>query len=94
MNISDQLMKIHAYICKVSAERDQFNQCKVKWFLDYPNPCECTKLVIGGFTTWSPNRHFTPVYSEHPLLSDDISVFRMHYGIECRVKSKCYSWAL
>ena len=83
------MIGIHSYTCKVTAERDQLNKCKVKWVLDYLDPCECTRLAIGGFTLWIPQRQYTPVFAESPLVSDDISKFRMHYGIECEEGSKC-----
>ena len=81
----DQLTRIHAYTCKVSPAR---NKCEVKWVLDDPNPCKCTNVVMGGFTTW--NSQLTPGHAENPLLSDDISTIRMHYGIECEEQSKCF----
>ena len=88
---SDQLLTIRAYTCKISAERDQFDKCKVIWVLDYQNPCECTKVAIGGFTTPTPNRQYTPVHAERPMVSENIDAFRMHYGTECGEESKCHS---
>ena len=89
-------IRIHANTCKGRAERDQSHVSKVKWVLDYPYPCECTRVVIGGFTRGTPKRQYyhTPVYAESPLVSDDISEFRRHYGIECEEESKWSKWFL
>ena len=70
------------------AERDQINKCKLKWVLEYPNPCECTSVVMGRFNTWIPERLFAPVAVDRPLVSDDIKAIRRHYWSQCDKESK------
>ena len=83
-------MNIKGYTCKLTPERDQKDpeKCKVIWVLNYPNPCECTSVVMGGFNTRIPDRSFVPGSAYTPFLSDDISIIREHYGILCDDRSK------
>ena len=89
-NITDYFFSVNAYICRVRAERDQINKCqfKLKWVLEYPNPCECTSVVMGGFNTLIAERLFAPVAVDRPLVSDDIKALRRHYGLQCDKESK------
>ena len=56
--------------------------------LDYPNPCKCTSVVIGGFNTGIHERRFVPNSADSPLVSDDIDAIRGHYGLQCDKESK------
>ena len=75
-----------AYICEVGREKNQHNEWK--WVLPYPNPCECTEVIMGGINTWTPIRPFVPTYAESPLLSNDVNAIREHYGLKCDTESK------
>ena len=79
-------LKVNAYICEVGRERNANNEWR--WVLPYPNPCECTSVIMGGVNTWTPIRPFVPVYVLSPLLSNNIEAIRTHYGLECDEKSK------
>ena len=74
-------MKVNAYICEVGQERNANNDWR--WVLPYPNPCECTSVIMGGVNTWTPIRPFVPTYVLSPLISHDIKAIRAHYGLEC-----------
>ena len=77
---------MNAIICEVGREIDQHNEWK--WALPYPDPCGCTKVIMGGMNTWKPIRPFIPLYVESPLLSDDVNTIREHYGLTCDLGSK------
>ena len=72
------------------AERDQTSKCKLKWVLEYPNPCECTSVAMGGFNIRRiPERLVAPPGAvESPLVSDDIHAIRKHYGLQCDKEGK------
>ena len=38
---------------------------------------------MGGMNTWTPVRSFVPTTVNTPLLSDDVSDIRRHYGLNC-----------
>ena len=75
------LVQVNANICEVGRERNQYNEWK--WVLPYPDPCSCTKIIMGGMNTWTPIRPFVPTYVNTPLLSEDLKAIRSHYGLEC-----------
>ena len=83
---AEQLLQIEAYTCAIAREEDPFNEWR--WVLPYPNPCKCSRVIMDGLNTWTPRRPFVPVYAKNPLLSDDISVIRDHYKLQCDEKSK------
>ena len=87
-HITDHLLGVNAHICKVKAERDQINKCKLKWVLEYPNPCDCTDVVIGGFNVWISERRSVPNSADSLLISDDINAIRRHYGLQCDKERK------
>ena len=88
-DLTDYIIVVDAHICEVGRERDQHNEWK--WVLPYPNPCECTSVIMGGLNTWTPIRPFIPVYVKSPLFSDDVNEIREHYGLACDANGKsCY----
>ena len=88
LNQTGQLLLVQAFTCEVGRERNQHNEWM--WVLPYPNPCECTSVIMGGLNTWTPIRPFVPVYAKTPLLSDDINTIREHYKLQCDEESKYY----
>ena len=75
------LTRVDANTCEVANERNRHNEWK--WVLPYPNPCGCTKIIMGGMNTWTPIRPFVPTYVETPLLSHDVDEIRRHYRLKC-----------
>ena len=59
-----------------------------RWVLPYPNPCECTSVIMGGMNTRTPIRPFVPVYAVIPLVAHDINLIREHYALKCEEQSK------
>ena len=76
----------HGHTCEVGREKDETNTWM--WVLPYPDPCLCTKVIMGGMNTWTPMRPFKPVYAKSPLLSDDVKEIRMHYNLKCEKEGK------
>ena len=75
------LVQVKGYTCEVGNERNLDNEWK--WVLPYPDPCECTSVIMGGMNTWTPTRPFVPTYADTPLLSEDVKTIRKHYKLNC-----------
>ena len=84
------LIEVKAYTCEAGRERDQFNEWK--WVLPYTDPCECTRVIVGGLNTWTP---ISPLnlgqFYDELLLSNDIKEIREHYGLTCDEERKFYN---
>ena len=87
INKTGQLLQVNSNICEAGSEGNQ-NQ-EWRWILPYADRCQCSKVVMGGFNTWTPNRPFLPAYAASPLLSNNIDTIRGHYGLKCRTEGKC-----
>ena len=85
-DFSDYFIKVNASICEVGREKNEDNVWK--WVLPYPDPCVCTRVIMGGMDTWKPIRPIVPAFTETPLLSNDVNAIRAHYGLRCETGSK------
>ena len=88
--MTDDISHVEAYMtCHVGREGNQHNEWK--WVLSHPNPCECTRVIMGGMNMWSSIRPSVPTYADTPSLSDDVKAIRSHYE---NSKSKNYNYVL
>lgn len=69
--------RVEAHTCEVGKE---IYNGKWMWVLATDNPCECTRIVMGGINTVTPKRFFVPTYVETPLISDNAREIRLHYN--------------
>ena len=88
--MTDNVSNVEAYMtCHVGREGNQHNE--LKWVLSHPNPCECTRVIMGGINMWSSIRPSVPTYADTPSLSDDVKAIRSHYELKCNKESKNYN---
>ena len=76
-----QVIPMEAYTCELGRERGQFDG--LKWILDYPNPCECTRVIIGGLNTRIPKRPFVHMAVDTSLVSENIYEIRDQFNLKC-----------
>ncbi|XP_071797803.1 uncharacterized protein [Asterias amurensis] len=60
-----------AMICSIGQEPDAANGNKFRWVIPVSDPCECTKIRMGGLNTRTPARPFNVTYHDTPFINDD-----------------------
>ena len=86
INLSDQFyyfslvfaetpIHVQAKSCQLGQENS--GKHKWQWAVAHENPCECSKIVLGGLNAVTPKRSFKLIYS------DSFGEFRDQYGLNC-----------
>ena len=73
-------IQVNGKSCEVGIHLDQFNEWK--WVLPYPDPCTCTKVIMGGVNTWNFGHPFMRTY-DSSLFSDDVNEFLDQLLLTC-----------
>ncbi|XP_033645327.1 ficolin-2-like [Asterias rubens] len=69
--LSSEISEVAAIVCTIGQEPNPNSNHGYSWVIPVEDPCKCTEVMLGGFSTHTPQRVFNVTYYDNYLQSND-----------------------